>query len=506
MMRVLLIDDDPADRELLALQLHRSLDAIECVEISRRQDFEVAMAEGGFDAVITDYQLKWSDGLWVLRRCQESYPDLPVIMCTDTGNEEVAVEGMKAGLSDYVLKSHRARLPVAVRESVERGRLRRAQAEAEAALRQAKDTLERTVEERTAELEAVNTRLRADIAQRQLIEKELRDSQARFQAILDHTTAVIYLMDPESRFLLINRQFEQLFQVTNAQVVGQPVEAVFSEEIAAAFRANNRQALAAGAAQEFEELVPHDDGLHTYISIKVPLYDSTGTAYALCGISTDITDRKGAEEALKAALQEKEVLLKEVYHRIKNNLQVISSLLDLQADSVADPQVRALFEDSQQRLQAVALIHESLYQAGNVTRIQAADYIHELSTRVFQAYTPPGDRITLTVQADPVWIGMQSAIPCGLIVNELLSNSLKYAFPNDQAGEITVGLRVAPEGSIILTVCDTGVGFPADVDFRHTDSLGLQLVCLLTEQLNGTIELDRAAGTQWTLTFPMPNA
>jgi PAS domain S-box-containing protein len=504
-MRVLLIDDDPADLDLLARQLHRAFDALDCVEVSRRQDFEAAMAEGGFDVVITDYQLKWSDGLWVLRRCRESYPDLPVIMYTDTGNEEIAVDGMKAGLNDYVLKSHPARLPIAVQESLEKAGLRRAQAEAEAALKHAKDTLERTVEERTAELEALNARLRADIAQRRHIEQELRESQASLQALLDHTTAVIYLMDPESRFLLINRQFEQLFHVAKAEVVGQPVEAVFSEEIAAAFRANNRQVLAAGMAQEFEELAPHDDGLHTYLSIKVPLYDTTGLPYALCGISTDITERKRVEEALKAALTEKEVLLKEVYHRIKNNLQIISSLLDLQADTVADPQVRALFEDSQQRIQAVALIHESLYQAGHVGCIPAAEYIHRLSTQVFQAYTPPGDRITLRVQADPIWIEAQNAIPCGLIVNELLSNSLKYAFPGDQGGEITIALQAVPQGHVLLTVCDTGVGFPANVDFRHTDSLGLQLVCLLSEQLGGTIELDRASGTQWTLRFPMPH-
>lgn len=504
-MRVLLIDDDPADRDLLVRQLHRTFDALDCVEISRRQDFEAALAQGGFDIVITDYQLKWTDGLTILRHCRERYPDLPVIMCTDTGSEEIAVQGMKAGLSDYVLKGHPARLPIAMQESLEKARLRRAQIEAEAALKRAKDTLERTVEERTAELEALNARLRADIVQRQRIEKELRESQASLQAILDHTTAVIYLMDRESRFLLINRQFEQLFHVTKEQIIGQPLEAVFSEEIAATFRANNRQVLAAGAAQEFEELAPHDDGLHTYLSIKVPLYDTIGTSYALCGISTDITERKRTEEALKTAVHEKEILLKEVYHRIKNNLQIISSLLDLQADTVTDPRVRALFDDSQRRIQAVALTHESLYQAGKAGRVPAADYIHRLSTQVFQAYTPPGDRITLSIQADPIWIERQNAIPCGLIVNELLSNSLKYAFPVDQGGEITIVLQAAPDGHVVLTVRDTGVGFPADVDFRHTDSLGLQLVCLLTEQLGGTIALDRATGTQWTVTFPTPH-
>ena len=194
-----------------------------------------------------------------------------------------------------------------------------------------------------------------------------------------------------------------------------------------------------------------------------------------------------------------------MYHRIKNNLQVISSLLDLQADMVEDPQVRALFEDSQQRIQAVALLHESLSQTRNVARIPAAEYINRLSTQVFQAYAPPGDRITLSLQADPIWIAVRNAVPCGLLVNELLSNSLKYAFPGDRGGEITIALRATSEGQMVIVVSDTGVGFPADTDFRHTNSLGLQLVCLLTEQLGGTIELDHASGTQWTLRFPLSN-
>jgi two-component sensor histidine kinase len=387
MIKVLLIDDNPADRDLLMRHLCRSFDAIDCVEIFRRRDFETALAQGGFDVVITDYQLQWADGLSILHQCLKNHPDIPVIMFTDSGSEEIAVEGMKAGLSDYVLKSHPTRLPIAVQESIEKARLRRAQREAKAALKQAKDMLERTVEERTAELNALTAELRADIAQRQRIEEELRHSQVRLQT----------------------------------------------------------------------------------------------------------------------ALQEKEILLTEVYHRIKNNLQVISSLLDLQADMVADPQVRALFEDSQQRIQAVALIHENLSETRNVRSIPAGEYIQRLGTRVFQAYTPPGDRITLSIQADPVWVDVRNALPCGLIVNELLSNSLKYAFPGDQGGAVTIVLRAISDGQILLIIRDTGVGFPADVDFRHTDSLGLQLVCLLTEQLGGTIELERASGTQWTLRFPVPN-
>jgi two-component sensor histidine kinase/FixJ family two-component response regulator len=387
MKRVLLIDDNPADRDLLMRHLCRSIDAIDCVEIFRRRDFEAALARGDFDVVITDYQLQWADGLSILHQCLKTHPDIPVIMFTDSGSEEIAVEGMKAGLSDYILKSHPARLAIAVVESLEKARLRRAQREAEAVLKQAKESLECKVAERTAELDALTEALRADIARRQQIEQELRDSQARLQAIL----------------------------------------------------------------------------------------------------------------------QEKEVMLSEVYHRIKNNLQVISSLLDLQADMVADPQVRALFEDSQQRIQAVALLHESLSQARNVTRIPATEYINRLSTQVFQAYAPPGDRVTLSIQVDPIWVAVRNAVPCGLLVNELLSNSLKYAFPGDRGGEITIALRAASEEHMVLVVRDTGVGFPAGTDFRRTNSLGMQLVCLLTEQLGGEIELDRSSGTQWTLRFPVSN-
>jgi two-component sensor histidine kinase len=388
MIRVLLIDDNPADRDLLMRHLSRGFEAIDCVEVFRRRDFEAALAQGAFDVIITDYQLQWADGLSILHQCLKSYPDIPVIMFTDSGSEEIAVEGMKAGLSDYVLKGHPARLAIAVQEGIEKARLRRAQREAEAALKQSKDSLERMVEERTVELHALADELRADIAQRQRIEQELRDSQARLQA----------------------------------------------------------------------------------------------------------------------ALQEKEVMLAEVYHRIKNNLQVISSLLDLQADMVADPQVRALFEESQQRIQAVALLHESLSQArNNVARIPATEYIHRLSTQVFHAYAPPGDRITLSIEVDPIWIAVRNAVPCGLLVNELLSNSLKYAFPGDRGGEITIALHATSDGQMVLVVSDDGIGFPVDKDFRDTASLGLQLVCLLTEQLGGTIELNRTSGTQWSIRFPLSN-
>jgi two-component sensor histidine kinase len=191
---------------------------------------------------------------------------------------------------------------------------------------------------------------------------------------------------------------------------------------------------------------------------------------------------------------------------VKNNLQFISSMLNLQAEALADPQLRGIFEDSHQRIQAMALIHESLYQLGDLARLDAADYLQRLSTRLCQAYGNPAARLSLTLKLEAIGFEVSQAIPCGLILNELLSNIFKHAFPDGRVGALDIALRQEPTGHCRLTVDDTGVGFPEGVDFRTTESLGLQLVCLLSAQLNGTITLERCGGTHWTLTFPLASA
>jgi two-component sensor histidine kinase len=214
--------------------------------------------------------------------------------------------------------------------------------------------------------------------------------------------------------------------------------------------------------------------------------------------------RRRLEGQLRAALQEKEVLLREVHHRVKNNLQVVASLLDMQADTIEDLSIRTLFEDSQQRIQAIALIHESLYQSGDVmAQVNAAEYLPQLSQRLFEAYRAPIDRLTLKVQAEPVWLAVQTAVPCGLIITELVTNSFKHAFPNGLVGEIHMTLRRDPAGACVLIVGDTGVGLPERLAARATESLGWQLVRLLTEQLRGTIALGGHRGTTVTITFPL---
>lgn len=217
----------------------------------------------------------------------------------------------------------------------------------------------------------------------------------------------------------------------------------------------------------------------------------------------EISRRAQAEEQLTGSLQEQEVLLKEVHHRVKNNLQIISSLLELQSDAIHDPRLLELFRDSQSRIRSMALVHETLYQSQDLARFDVAPYVETLSVQLFRSYGADLQRITLRTEVERVVLNIDSVIPCGLILNELLTNAIKYAFPPGQTGEIRVALHVDADQRVTLVVQDTGIGFPEDLDFRHTDSLGLQLVSMLTTQLGGTIELEREGGTRFTLTFPL---
>ena len=219
-------------------------------------------------------------------------------------------------------------------------------------------------------------------------------------------------------------------------------------------------------------------------------------------VQMELESRKRAEEQLKVSLKEKELLLKEVHHRVKNNLQIISSLLRLQSDYIKDEKALASFKDSQNRIRSMALIHEKLYQSKDLFRIDFAEYIRDLTGNLLRSYTARSQAITLRINAKDIWLNLDTAISCGLIINELVSNSLKHAFtPANPENRIEVNIHSSSNNKFILTVRDNGVGFPQDLDFQDTESLGLQLVCTFIEQLEGTIELDRSQGTTFTMKF-----
>lgn len=200
-------------------------------------------------------------------------------------------------------------------------------------------------------------------------------------------------------------------------------------------------------------------------------------------------------------LNDKEMLIKEIHHRVKNNLMVISSLLNLQSRYIKDEEARNIFKESQNRARSMALIHERLYRSSDLKKIEFGEYIRTLTKDLFETYVTDKDKIRLNIEVSELDIDINTSIPLGLIINELVSNSLKYAFPGDKKGYINIKLHKDGE-NYILEVSDDGVGFPKDLDFQRTDSLGMQLVNNLTLQLKGKIELIRSHGTRFIITFP----
>ena len=218
-------------------------------------------------------------------------------------------------------------------------------------------------------------------------------------------------------------------------------------------------------------------------------------------LQTELVERKRIETQITASLEEKEVLLKEIHHRVKNNLQVISSLLDLQSGNIEDDQFVEMFRDSRDRVRSMALIHESLYHSKDLAKIDFADYIQNLANNLFLSYGIHAGTVVLKTKTDDVGLGVDIAIPCGLIVNELVSNALKYAFPSGMKGEIGIDLHTGADDEITLIVRDNGVGFPEGIDFRNTSSLGLKLVNALVSQIGGSIVLQVDNGTEFNIEF-----
>jgi len=231
-----------------------------------------------------------------------------------------------------------------------------------------------------------------------------------------------------------------------------------------------------------------------------PIFNPDGTVSEVSGMAHDITEKKIAETELKSSLKEKEVLLKEVHHRVKNNLQVISSILNLQSSYVQDEKTLTILKESQNRIKSMAFIHESLYQTNDFSQINFSEYVVNLSKNLVHSYLVNQELIELKLDINNVSLNLDLSIPCGLIINELVSNALKYAFEEGKKGYILIQLYLK-DGVVYLSISDNGKGFPKDIDYRNTDSLGLQLVTTLADQINAEITLKNTKGTTFNIKF-----
>jgi PAS domain S-box-containing protein len=332
-------------------------------------------------------------------------------------------------------------------------------------------------------------------------------SEDSFRRVVEWAPSAMVMINRDGIMVLVNAQTERMFDYGRDALIGQSVEILVPE------RFRHRHVLFRGGF--FDDPQPRPmgvgrdlagcraDGSEFPIEIGLNPIDTEAGVMVLASI-IDITERRRTQQRLEDALLEKTVLLNEVHHRVKNNLQVITSLLNLQADHAADPHLRAILGESCGRVKAMALTHQLLYERKDFSRLDLGDYLNRLVMSIRASYRAAGERITIRLEAptEGVHLDLERTIPCGLLVNELVTNSFKHAFPAERRGEIVVELKEVGNEEIYFSVTDNGIGLPSEAELATRSSLGLQLVSLFVEQLHGVLTVDRECGAQFSVRFP----
>jgi len=338
----------------------------------------------------------------------------------------------------------------------------------------------------------------SDITDRKQAEETLR----KLSRAVEQTADDVIITNSDGVIEYVNSAFEQLTGYTKEEAIGNTPRILKSGKHDQNFYEQLWVTILSGRAFRDVFMNMRKDGKLFYEEKTItPIRDTKGNITHFVSTGKDITKHKQAEQQIKASLKEKEVLLKEIHHRVKNNLQVISSLLNIQSRFIENQQALEIFKDSQNRIYSMALIHESLYQSRDLMRISFDEYIRQLATNLLYSYKIYSNNIYLKIDAGKVLFSINTAIPCGLIINELVANSLKYAFPQEREGEIYISLYSDSHNKYTLIVSDNGASLPKDLDLQSTKSLGLQLVSTLVNQLQGSIEIDTNSGTSFKIVF-----
>ena len=342
-----------------------------------------------------------------------------------------------------------------------------------------------------------------DISDRKETEKALRESEEKYRSLVLNTPDVTWTIDSEGHIVFISPNVEEVYGYAPEEMYDADghlwpgrIHPGDVDRIKNGYKALFKEK----KRFDVEYRIKRKDGNWIWLHDRaVTTYEKDGGVYA-DGVFSDITESKHIQEQIKMSLNEKEALLREIHHRVKNNLQVICSLLHLQTKNLKDKHVLNIFKECQNRIKSMALIHEALYQSRSVARVSFAEYLQKLMTELFRSYGVSPDVIRLKMEVDGVSPSIDTALAFGMIINELVTNCLKHAFPENRKGEIRISVHSNDGSAFTLSVGDNGVGLPEGLEFRNTASLGMQLVCTLANQLGGTIKLNKTVGTTFEIT------
>lgn len=451
---VLVIEDDKGDQILFRRYVKKNNIPYDYTIAGSVAEAKTILDSKRFDVIISDYLL--GDGtvfdIFVLKI------DAPIIVVTGSGDEAVAAKAMKAGAYDYLIKDLESNY-----------------------LKVLPATVEHVIEQKKA-----NERLK------------------QYQLMVESAYDAIFFKDLNGRYIIANNKTAEVFGLSREEVLGKTDYELMPDKEEVAKNVENDQAVfKTGKPREIIKHITDAEGKEYWFqAIKVPHFDTAGNITGLIGIVRDITAHKRAEEQLKASLKEKEVLMQEVHHRVKNNLQVVSSMLNMQARVAKDKDASAVLAESRDRLNTMALIHTQLYETGNVSEMNMKVFLNGLLRQMLSSHPVQDTRITPVVRVDEYLLPISIAVHLGLIINELLINAFKYAFVNRKAGKIEVDFRVSEKGVVSLTVSDDGVGLPDGFGINASKTLGLRLVKILVEdQLHGNLEINSNGGTTCKVEF-----
>ncbi|MFW5684260.1 MAG: sensor histidine kinase [Spirochaetota bacterium] len=466
---ILAVDDNPTNLDLVTRQLDG---AGYRVLVARTADLALERAlRNAPDLILLDVKMPGTDGFELCGRIrnERELAKTPVIFMTALTDEESKQRAFKAGAVDYITKPlSGGELLARVATHVEMAAYRR--------------SLEDEIERRTA---------------------ELRRYSAEQSLLLDTMEAQVWYLTDEQTYGLVNRAHAEFLGRSSAEVENRTLDELLPAEVAGVCRESNRAAFAAAGPVRTEEWAQNATGEQRLLSItKTPKTSDDGfTDYIVC-VAVDVTEEFRLRERLRTELREKELLVREVHHRVKNNLSVVASLLQLQlagVESGADA-VESL-RSSSDRIHAMAHIHQQIYEAGLLSELPLGAYVRSLVAQLQGLYDPDG-RVTITTDVDDILVDVTMGIPCGIIINELITNALKHAFPDDASGSLSIRV-LKREQACHLEVIDDGVGSDLTVTDGPATSLGVTLIRALCDQLGATLSVDSASGTRVTIEAPL---